>query len=243
MPDIKPDNIFVKFRDRSLIESDYLVKVPIPQQDRTEERYTPVPSRPLRRFYFSEADSTRVAQFDIALGDWGVSSWATQHLTERIQPVALRAPEVLIEAPRDATTDLWNLGAVLLELYCAVRIFDGRVLPDGHYQLKQHVAEIVDTFGPFPRELLEKGNQELVRRIFDDEGRVKGVTEVDRPPLASEDFMPGLNKEHRDEFASFLRALMKINPAERLPVEDLLRHPFLGALTISTMTCPSTQGQ
>lgn len=54
---------------------------------------------PFRRYYFSEADLTWVAQFDIVLGNWGVSSWATQHLTERIQPVVLRAPEVLIEAP------------------------------------------------------------------------------------------------------------------------------------------------
>ncbi|KAL2144894.1 hypothetical protein VTI28DRAFT_8355 [Corynascus sepedonium] len=97
--DIKPDNIFVKFRDRSLIESDYLVNVPIPQQDKTEKRYTPIPSRSLRGSYFDEADFARLTEFEIALGDWGVSSWASKHLTERIQPVALRAPEVLNEAP------------------------------------------------------------------------------------------------------------------------------------------------
>jgi serine/threonine-protein kinase SRPK3 len=226
--DIKPDNIFVKFRDRSLIESGYLVKVPIPQQDRAEERYTPVQAIPLRRYYFGESDSTRVAEFDIALGDWGVSSWATQHLTERIQPVALRAPEVLIEAPWDKTVDWWNLGALLLELYCAVRMFDGRVPPDGHYELKEHVAEIVDLFGPFPKELLEKGNQDLVRSIFDDEGKPKGTSPATGPPLASEGYMPGLSQEASDEFASFLKTIMKINPAERPSVEDLLSHPWVG---------------
>lgn len=226
--DIKPDNIFVKFRDRSLIESGYLVNVPIPQQDRPEERYTPVQSVPFRRYYFSEADYTRFAEFEIALGDWGVSSWATQHLTERIQPVALRAPEVLIEAPWDKTTDWWNLGALLLELYRAVRMFDGRVPPDGHYELKEHVAEIVDLFGPFPKELLEKGNQDLVRSIFDEGGKPKDYSPMNGPPLESEEFMPGLNQEARDKFASFLRAMMKINPAERPSAEDLLVHPWVG---------------
>ncbi|KAK4031604.1 serine-threonineeeee protein kinase [Parachaetomium inaequale] len=225
---IKPDNIFVKFRDRPLIESGYLVNVPIPQQDRAEERYTPVQAIPLRRYYFGESDSTRVSEFDIARADWGVSSWATQHLTERIQPVALRAPEVLIEAPWDKTVDWWNLGALLLELYCAVRMFDGRVPPDGHYELKEHVAEIVDLFGPFPKVLLEKGNQDLVRSIFDDEGKPKDTPPGTGPPLASEGYMPGLSQEARDEFASFLKAMMKINPAERPSIEDLLSHPWVG---------------
>jgi len=228
--DIKPDNIFIKFRDPSLIESGYLVNVPIPHQAKAEARYTPVPSRPLRRFYFSEADSTRVDEFDIALGDWGVSSWATRHLSECIQPVALRAPEVLIEAPWDATTDWWNLGAMLLEVYRAVRMFDGRVGPDGHYELKHHVGEIVDLFGPFPKALLEKGNQDVVQAIFDDQGRPKDFPPLVRPPLASEAFMPGLGQEDRDEFASFLKAMMKLDPAERPSTEDILRHRWLGAL-------------
>lgn len=226
--DIQPNNIFVKFRDRSRIESGYLVDVPIPQQDRTETRYTPVQSVPLRRYYFGEADLTRITEFDIALGDWGVSSWSTQHLTELIQPVALRAPEVLIEGPWDKTADWWNLGALLLGLYCAVRMFDGRVPPDGQYELRGHVAEIVDLFGPFPQELLEKGNQDLVRRIFDNGGRPKDVPPLEGPPLESEDYMPGLSNKATDDFASFLRAMMKINPAERPSVETLLAHPWLG---------------
>ncbi len=226
--DIKPDNIFVKFRDRSLIGSRYLVKVPIPQQDRTETRYTPVPSTSFRGYYFGEEDNARVAEFDIALGDWGVSSWATQHLTERIQPVALRAPEVLIGAPWDKNTDWWNLGALLLELYRAVRMFDGRVPPDGHYEVKEHVAEIVELFGPFPKQLLEKGDPEIVRSIFDDEGKPKDCRPGKSPPLASEGYMPGLDQEARDEFASFLTAMMRINPAERASPEDLLEHPWIG---------------
>jgi serine/threonine-protein kinase SRPK3 len=226
--DIKLDNIFVKFRDRSLIESDYLVNVPIPQQDKAEEKYTPVRSTSFRRCYFGEADrAQQIPEFDIALGDWGVASWATQHLTERIQPVLLRAPEVLIEAPWDKTVDWWNLGALLLELYRAVRMFDGRVPPDGYYELKEHASEIVDFFGPFPKELLEKGNQDLVRSIFDDEGRPKDCPPGRLPPLASEALMPGLSDEARVEFASFLTALMKINPAERPPVVDIMKHPWI----------------
>ncbi|OBT85194.1 hypothetical protein VE02_05680 [Pseudogymnoascus sp. 03VT05] len=102
--DIQPSNIFVKIRDYTLIESGYLVEEPIPQQDKAEKRYTVIRSRPLRQYYFNDDD--RFDQFDIVLGDWGVASWADNHLTEIIQPVALRAPEVLIGAPWDASADL-----------------------------------------------------------------------------------------------------------------------------------------
>ncbi|KAF5007402.1 hypothetical protein FDECE_6288 [Fusarium decemcellulare] len=234
--DLKPDNIFIKFRHYSRIESGYLAEVPVPEQNRNEERYTVIPSQPLRRFYFTEADSRHVDEFDIALGDWGVSSWKTRHLSEKIQPVALRSPEVLIEAPWDPTTDWWNLGALVHEVFQAVRLFSGAVPPDGHYELKMHLAEIVDLFGPFPKELLQKGNQTLVKDLFDSEGRVKDSPPLSRPSLSSEAFMPGLSQERRDEFASFLKALMKINPSERLTTLDLLRHPWLGAIADNPTT-------
>jgi serine/threonine-protein kinase SRPK3 len=232
LADIKPDNIFVKFRDTSLIESGYLVNVPIPQQDRSEERYSTVKATPLRRYYFDLEDPGQILELDIALGDWGVSSWITRHLGEHIQPVALRAPEVLIKAPWDESTDWWNLGAVIFELYCAVRMFDGRVPPDRHYEVQEHIAEIVDLFGPFPKELLELGNQDLVQKIFYEDGKLKDFPSMGRPPLASEAFMPGLKQEERDEFASFLKAMMKIHPADRLCAADMLEHPWLGVEVI-----------
>ncbi|EGR51866.1 uncharacterized protein TRIREDRAFT_55719 [Trichoderma reesei QM6a] len=174
--------------------------------------------------------NTRLIDFDVTLGDWGVSSWIDRHLCEVIQPVALRSPEVLIGAPWDASTDWWNLGAVVLEVYRAVRMFDGRIAPDGRYDVREHLAEIVDLFGPFPKSLLDRGNQDLVRGIFDDEGRVKDQEPFNRPGLASEAFMPGLSQEQRDDCASFLKLLMKIDPTERPSTVDLLRHRWLAAL-------------
>ncbi|KAL7930727.1 kinase-like domain-containing protein [Trichoderma chlorosporum] len=228
--DIKPDNIFVKFRDYSLIESGYLKEIPIPQQDRKDMEYRPVPSQPLRWFYFTDADVAHKIEFDIVLGDWGVSSWSSKHLAQLIQPRVLRAPEVIIGAPWDASTDWWNLGAVLLEVYRGVRMFRGRAPPDGHYEPRQHLIEIIDLFGPFPKGLLEKGNQDLVRKLFNDEGRIIDAEPLDRPGLMSENFTPGLDQFHREHFVSFLHLLMKIDPQERPSAMDLLRHPWLGAV-------------
>ncbi|KAI1152378.1 serine/threonine protein kinase [Nemania diffusa] len=221
-------NIFVKFKDYSMIESVYLKNATVPQQNRDDDQYHAIPSYPLHHSYFN--DSHSLLKFDIALGDWGVSSWIDKHLTENIQPVALRAPEVLIKAPWNEKTDFWNLGAVVLELYRAIRMFSGRVEPDGHYEVREHFAEMVDLFGPFPKALLEKGDQDIVREIFDAEGNVKDMPPMGRPPLDSEAFVPALDEDSRKEFVTFLRAMMKIDPAERLSAEDYLRLPWLGAL-------------
>lgn len=115
---------------------------------------------------------------------------------------------------------------MVFEVYRAVRLFDGRVPPDGHYELRKHLAEIVDLFGPFPRVLLEKGDA-TIQSSFDDEGRIKDAEPMDRPPLQSEAFLPGLDQSTKDVFGSFLRAMMAINPAERPTPEELVKHPWL----------------
>lgn len=203
--------------------------MPLPKQNRDEQSYTPIRSVPLRCNYFNEEQSRDIHGFDIVLGDWGVSSWADNHLTEYIQPVKLRAPEVLIEAPWDAKADVWNLGAVVLEVYRNVRMFSGRIPPDGRYDLRQHLAEIVDFFGPFPQELLQKGNQKLVKDIFDDEGRVKGAQPVTRPGLSSEFFTPGMEEDLRQDFVAFMKGVMKIDPRERPTPQEMLKLPWLDA--------------
>ena len=138
-----------------------------------------------------------------------MSSWKDKHLTENITPIALQSPEVLIGAAWDEKTDWWALGAVVIEVFRAVRMFDGRVAPDGHYEVRQHLAQIVDLFGPFPKTLLERGDKKTVEDLFDDDGRVKGLTSS-RPPLVDEIWLEGLIEEARVEFASFLQHMMSL---------------------------------
>ncbi|EMR71387.1 putative cmgc protein kinase protein [Eutypa lata UCREL1] len=68
--DIKPANIFMKFRDRTKIPK-FLEENPVPQQDGDASQYPMIRTQSLRSYYFDLADSP--INFDIALGDWGVS--------------------------------------------------------------------------------------------------------------------------------------------------------------------------
>ncbi|KAK8050894.1 CMGC protein kinase [Apiospora rasikravindrae] len=49
----------------------------------------------------------------MVLGDWGAASWTDKHLTELLQPVALRSPEVLLGAPWGPAADIWNVSAIV----------------------------------------------------------------------------------------------------------------------------------
>lgn len=228
-PDIKPDNIFVQIQDDSLISELYLPNNPAdPAAFDTSTDPSTIRSQPLKWDYFRKG--ANLMEFNIALGDWGVASWTDSHLSELIQPVALRAPEVLIRAPWGPAADLWNLGAVVLEVFRAVRMFSGRGPPDGHYEVRFHLHEIVDLFGPFPKSFLQKGDQELVQRYFDSEGRIKSLPPLNRPGLQSEAFLGKLDGEDKKKFVMFLRSLMKIDPEERKPTMDLLAEPWLNAV-------------
>jgi serine/threonine-protein kinase SRPK3 len=165
--------------------------------------------------------------FDICLGDWGVSSWTTKHLSELIQPITLRSPEVLIGAPWDWTTDWWNLGAVILEVFRGIQMFTGMENQNSPYVVQNHLKEIVDFFGPFPRSLLDQGASDIVREMFSKDGTIKDSEPLQRPGLLSDVYLDGLPQETREEFVAFLHALMKIDPKERLPTMDLLMQPWI----------------
>ncbi|OBT69953.1 hypothetical protein VE03_00494 [Pseudogymnoascus sp. 23342-1-I1] len=139
-------------------------------------------------------------------------------------------PEVLIGAPWDASADLWNLGAVVLEIFRAIHMFSGEN-PPGQYKLENHLAEIVQLFGPFPKALLDKADEDIVGAVFDDKGEVRDVQlSPDAPVLASEEYTPGLHQDDRDEFVAFLQSVMNIDPVERPSPEDLLRGCWLYAI-------------
>lgn len=178
----------------------------------------------MRNFYLK--DSTDLTTLDIALCDWGSASWINNYLTELIQPVLLCAPEVIIGTPRGRPVDIWNLGAVLLEVIDAVRMFDDRMSETGRvYRTHHHLDEILALFGPFPPRLLAQGDPGLVARYMNEDGRSRDS--IPRPYAQLKNWIEGLTGEKMEEFISLLRSMMVINPDERKTAIQLLDEPWL----------------
>jgi serine/threonine-protein kinase SRPK3 len=212
----------IQIKDMSIIDH-YLAENPVHTVLLNNPAILPcsIPSQDLGSYYLT----SDVQDLDICLGDWGAANWTHQHLAPLIQPVLLRAPEVVIFAPWGPPVDIWNLGAVVLELVDGVHMFDARNGRTGIYDVKKHVEEMVRLFGRFPRNLLEQARQDIVARCFYDDGSVinperKGTAQL-------EDWVVNLNGEEKVAFIAFLRIVMVIDPTKRKTAAELIDEPWL----------------
>lgn len=159
----------VQIKDSSTIER-YLVEVPVDPALLNDPDVLPssIQSRSLSNYYITGS----VNDLDICLGDFGAAGWSHDKHPRPIQSVRLRAPEVVISAPWGPAVDIWNLGAVGLELVDGMHMFDGRNRLTRRYSVKTHVEEMVRLFGRFPRSLLDRGDTEVVERCFHEDGSI-----------------------------------------------------------------------
>lgn len=190
-----------------------------PGSENTE--YKIIKSQSLRDYYFE--DGFNMMQLDIALADWGVASWTNNHLTENIQPVLLRAPEVLLQALWGPEVDIWNLGALVPELIYGQCMFNGADL--GKYELKSHLEEMNALLGPFPRGLIERAGLVEAKEWFDDDGSVRDSRLSKVVPL--EVRFSDLPEEESGKFLEFVTAMLDLDPSQRKSAKELLGYEWI----------------
>ena len=105
-----------------------------------------------------------------------------------------------------------------------------------------HFAQMIAILGDIPKSLLEKGPKSS--KYFNDEGiipcvlffsliagKLHRVKEIPRMPLEDviERKIPELEKEEAHRFISFLRPMLRFDPAERPSAADSVEHEWLQA--------------
>ncbi|KAF1823952.1 kinase-like protein [Dissoconium aciculare CBS 342.82] len=87
--------------------------------------------------------------------DLSEASWVDKHLSDRIQPEHLRAPEVFLGAPWGPPCDIWSLGCLIVEFIQGFVLFDGKASQRGTWTSEDdHLAQHMEVLGPMPSELL-----------------------------------------------------------------------------------------
>lgn len=221
--DIQPANIMIQIPDEGLV-ADYLnsTHTNAPDVAKSLEDYAIIPSQSLREDYFQEGFN--LMDLDICLSDWGVASFTDRHLSELIQPTLLRAPEVILEAPWGCPADIWNLGALIPELFYRQHMFSGAD-STGSYLTKTHLAEIEALLGPFPANLLAQVNQTTKDEFFNPDG---SVADPDLSLVVTlEQRFSELPEEEAPKFQAFVRAMLTTDPEKRKTAEELLEEPWL----------------
>ncbi|KAG6102907.1 hypothetical protein E4U14_006535 [Claviceps sp. LM454 group G7] len=226
--DLKGENVLFELETPEDTISEYLESVP----PRTSEGQNGaiVPRLEVVKMPFvSEMNSPHVR-----IIDFGVASWREKHLSDLIQPLALRAPEVVLGAPWDTGVDIWSLGCLVVEFVHGYVMF--RQDPseeDTWTDEDDHLAKIVEILGPIPSSLLKQGCR--TAEFFDEQGEFRRIPKF---PLTSLEHllngerMPRMKPSDMSDdevvvFIDFVRSMLQIDPKKRKSAKQLLQHEWL----------------
>ncbi|CAD7930014.1 unnamed protein product [Amoebophrya sp. A25] len=135
--DLKPENILLEF---------------------AEMEETPPPPRVRRKP--GEKPYLRPRWPRVKMIDMGGATFATQYHSKIISTRQYRSSEVLVGAEWNERTDVFSLGAILMELFL------GDLLLTAHDDGRQ-IAQIEKVIGWWPDTLIERGDPDVVDKFFD----------------------------------------------------------------------------
>ncbi|EGD92104.2 CMGC/SRPK protein kinase [Trichophyton rubrum CBS 118892] len=165
-----------------------------------------------------------------------------------IQPDYYRTPEVILGCGWDEKADIWNFGVLLWNILGGKELFQQVHAPDGLYDAKSHLAEMIALLGAPPTALIARskavsGNiwpQHVTSKtgklcnnpqeffggpFFGSEGEFYHNELV--PSRKLESTVPFLEERERDAFLSFASQMLSWNPDQRKTARELIDHPFL----------------
>ncbi|KAF2760067.1 putative CDK4/6 [Pseudovirgaria hyperparasitica] len=156
------------------------------------------------------------------LTDFGEARLMEDSHTGLIQPTQYRAPEVLLGLPWDHKVDIWNVGAMIWDLFEGRNMFNARN-PKGEVSIEHQLAHIVALLGPPPVDLIRKAD--IAPKYFNLDGSWKGTVKI--PEDSLEESERNLEGENKALFLAFLRKMMKWRPDERSRAQELLADTWL----------------
>ncbi|KAK3292975.1 kinase domain-containing protein [Chaetomium fimeti] len=166
----------------------------------------------------------------IVLGDFGGTVKGDLKRNHDAQPNVYRSPEVMLQAPWSYPVDIWNVGAMIWDVFQGRHLFYGQDPTGKGYTTRAHLAEVVGLLGPPPLDLLERGVRS--KEFFSENGQ--WVADVPIPQGNSlenaEHFLAGRNKTM---FLDFVRGMLAWRPEDRKTAKELLEDPWLNTWEIS----------
>ncbi|TGO33322.1 hypothetical protein BHYA_0252g00030 [Botrytis hyacinthi] len=157
--DIKADNILSEIEDKSILDAFTEAEMNSPSPRKVIDGVTVYASR---RF-----DVPRIFG-DSVLSDVGSVVRGDLKRNHGAGPQIYRALEVMIEAPWSYPIDIWNVGAMIWDLFEVIHMFHGEDSDGKGYSTRAHLVEVIGMLGPPPLDFLERGIR--TPEFFDKEG-------------------------------------------------------------------------
>ncbi|KAJ7484747.1 kinase-like protein [Mycena latifolia] len=171
-------------------------------------------------------DITDLFSVTYKLTDFGSANKMSRRWAAAIQPVALRSPEVLIDAPWDTKADVWNFGCLVYEFARGAVLFDPSWQNEqtGMDRTQTHLSQMASLLGDFPKSFLARGSK--TKDYFDETGHLlrPGAYGITLSDLLSRGGHP---PDELPPAVDFLSRALTIDPEDRWSAAQLLEHPWM----------------
>ncbi|OOQ90876.1 protein kinase domain protein [Penicillium brasilianum] len=149
----------------------------------------------------------------------------TQESGPFVQPNVYRAPEIIFEMAWGSAVDIWNLGALIWDLFEGQHLFEDIFDSNGNHDPFKHLALMVALIGPPPVDFVQ--GSETTGQCFDHNGTWIAHQDAAVPPTSFESLEKRLSGAEKESFLHFVRSMLKWLPEERKTVRQLLDDPWL----------------
>ncbi|PLN84281.1 kinase-like domain-containing protein [Aspergillus taichungensis] len=151
------------------------------------------------------------------LADFGEARIGDQEHSEDIMPNVYRAPEVILKSTWNYKVDIWNIAMVAWDLVSPRTLINGKN-PNGIFDDRVHMAELVALLGPPPPEFRDQ--RHLSSAFWDELGNWKEVVPV--PEITLESRAEKVEGDDKEGFLRWLRMALRWNPQDRPTALELL---------------------
>ncbi|KAJ5934500.1 hypothetical protein N7466_004047 [Penicillium verhagenii] len=142
-----------------------------------------------------------------------------------VQPNIYRAPEIIFEMAWGSAIDIWNLGALIWDLFEGRHLFGNIFDKNGNHDPFKHLALMVALIGPPPANFVQRS--ETTGQCFDRNGTWIAHEDALVPQESLESLEKRLSGGERESFLRFLRSMLKWLPEDRKTARQLLDDPWL----------------
>ncbi|KAJ5640608.1 hypothetical protein N7528_000233 [Penicillium herquei] len=142
-----------------------------------------------------------------------------------IQPHIYRVPEVIFEMPWGGAVDIWNLGALVWDLFEGSHLFGDIFDDNGNHDPFKHLALMVALIGSPPVEFIKRS--ETAEQCFDHNGTWIADEDAIVPQVSLGSLEKRLSGSEKEQFISFLKSMLRWLPEERKTAKQLLDDPWL----------------
>ncbi|NXI68577.1 SRPK kinase, partial [Anseranas semipalmata] len=217
--DIKPENVLLYVRDKSLQR---LLSDAADCGQRTDLRLKGPGGDP-----GNQLEDSDLMNIEVKIADLGSACWTYKPFSKEIQTQPYRALEVLLGLDYGTPADIWSTGCLAFEMATGERLFDPQ--PGKYFSRDDdHVARIIELLGRIPPQIAFSWNKST--KFFSRPGALLRISRLF--PCSLSTILVDRYKWRKHEvtpFISFLLSALAYSPEKRATAAQCLQHAWLSA--------------